>query len=313
MPGLWNREWLNANSQRAYPLFEEATATDVTGSFVLPQDFLLELYLPVHAGLAVQPENFFIRSISVFATGYNVSIGYDDGTTDPPVVATAVVAKSAHVEYDSYALPGSGDFDDVIGKVVIGNTDAIDRQPSGQYFFDPAGGRLDPDCARPMIRGVSSIAVVNGSESSSRLYGDFEFVSGNNMQISVVSVGQVNQIRWDAIDGAGLTENCACEEDIGPPIRTINRIPPNPDGDFTLIGNPCLDLQGIANGINLIDKCSQPCCGCAELEKLTQELDQFGNQAVTLQNFMSRLQQEVYSMRDNLLASRLNSSGCSTC
>jgi hypothetical protein len=313
MPAYWNQEWLNQNSQRAYPLAEDATRRDLSNSFTLPDDFLLELYIPVHAGLDVQPDRFFIRSVSVFATGYNVAIGYDSGTGDPPIVATAVVARSTHQEYTSYVLPGAGDFDDILGNVTIGSLTEIDRQPAGRYFFDFAGGKLDPDCIRPMIRGVSSITVVNGNERSPRLYRDFEFISGNNMQISVVSIGDVNQIRWDAIEGVGLTENCACEENTGLPIRTINHIPPAPDGNFTLIGNPCIQLDNIANGIKLIDRCSQPCCGCSELEKLTRELDQFGNQGTTLQSFLDRLQREVYSMRDNLLGSRLNSTGCSTC
>jgi hypothetical protein len=313
MPGIWNQEFLNMNSQRAYPLFESATRRDLTGTFTLPDDFLLALHLPVHAGLDVDPERFFIRSVSVFAGGYNVAIGYDDGSDDPPVAATAVVARDTHREYDSYALPGAGDFDDILGKIALGGTAGIDLQPAGRYLFDRAGGQLDPDCVRPIIRGVSSISVVNGNERSPRLYGDFEFVSGTNMQISVVSAGDINQIRWDAIDGAGLTEDCACEENIGPPIRTINNIPPTPDGNFTLIGNACLEVLEAGNGLRLNDKCSQPCCGCPELEKLTRELAQFGDQAATLQAFTDRLQKEVYTMRDSLMASRLNSSGCSTC
>jgi hypothetical protein len=313
MPGIWDQEFLNQNSQRAYPLAEDATRVDESGSFTLPDDFLLELYLPVHAGIDVQPERFFLRSVASYAAGYNVAIGYDDGSGDPPVVATAVIARDAHREYDPYILPGTGDFDDVRGVAVIGRTDEIDRQPSGRYFFAFAAGKLDPDCVRTIIRGVSSLTVVNGTERSPRLYGDIELISGTNVQISVVSAGTVNQIRFDAIEGAGLTENCACEEAIGPPIRTINRIAPRADGDFTLLGNNCLELAVIGNGLKLDDRCSQPCCGCVELEKLTRELDQFGNEAVTLRSFMDRLQREVYSMRDNLLGSRLNSQGCSTC
>jgi hypothetical protein len=313
MPGIWNQEWLNQNSQRAYPLAEDATRRDESGSFTLPDDFLLGLYIPVHAGLDVLPDRFFVRSVSVFATGYNVAVAYDDGTSSPPIVATAVVARSSHREYDSYVLPGSGDFDDIVGKVVVGRTDAIDLQPSGRYFFGFSGGKLDPDCVRPMIRGVSSITVVNGGERSPRLYGDFEFSSGSNMQISVISIGSVNQIRWDAIEGAGLIENCACEDDIGPPIRTINHVPPKADGDFTLVGNACLELETVGNGLKLNDKCSEPCCGCVELEKLTRELSQFGDQATTLRGFVDRLKREVDTMRDNLMGSRLNSTGCSTC
>jgi hypothetical protein len=311
MTGIWNQEWLNMNSQRAYPLAEDATRLDESGTFLLPDDFLLELYLPVHAGLDVRPDRFFVRSVAVYPTGCNVAIGYD--ADELRVVASAVIARTSHREYDSYALPGSGDFDDTLGKVVIGRFDSIDAQPSGQFFFTFDGGKLDPDCIRPIIRGVSSITVVNGGERSPRLYGDFEFIAGTNTRISVVNVGIVNQIRWDAIDGAGLTETCACEDAPGPPIRTIDNIPPDANGNFTIVGDECLQLEPIGNGLKLNDRCSQPCCGCVELEKLTRELDRFGDEATTLRTFVTRLQVEFSSMQNVILASRLNLSGCSSC
>jgi hypothetical protein len=137
MTGIWNQEWLNMNSQRAYPLAEDATRLDESGTFLLPDDFLLELYLPVHAGLDVRPDRFFVRSVAVYPTGCNVAIGYD--ADELRVVASAVIARTSHREYDSYALPGSGDFDDTLGKVVIGRFDSIDAQPSGQ--LDHGGQR----------------------------------------------------------------------------------------------------------------------------------------------------------------------------
>jgi hypothetical protein len=312
MPGIWNQEWLNQNSQRAYPLSELATRVDGSGIFTLPDDFLLGLYIPVHSGLAVDPTRFYLHSVAVYATGYSVAVGYNDDAGGV-VVGSATIAKATHREYDAYAIPGVGDFDDIVGYAVVGSVASIDLQPPGQYFFGPAGGVLEPDCIRPMIRWVGSITVVNGNESSPRIYGDIQLVAGDNMQITVGGIGDAGQIRFDAIDGAGLTEVCACTEDLAPPIRTINNVPPAANGDFILLGNDCLKIDPAGNGLRLSDECSQPCCGCAELEALTRELDQFGSAATTLQNFLNALKTEVDTQRDVILSSRLNTGGCVTC
>jgi hypothetical protein len=312
--GIWNLEWLNHNSQRSYPLAEDATKRDITDSFVLPDDFILGLYFPVHAGLDVDADRFFIRSVAVFATGYNVSLAYDDGSSDPPVVASAIVSRTGHQSGASYALPGIGDFDDSAGKIVIGRTDSIDLQPSGQFFFDYAGGKLDSDAIRPMIRALQSIRVLNNGELSPPIYGDVYLVAGRNFQITVAQVAdQPAEIRFEAVDGAGLTEQCACEGEVGPPITTINGIRPRPDGDFELVGNQCLAIDPMGNGLRLRDTCSSPCCGCDELERITRELEFLGNAEATLQGFVTRLDGEMAQFSQVILGSRLNDAGCEQC
>lgn len=307
----WNLQWLNHNSQRAYPLYEGATRTDQTGSFKIPDSLILSLYLPVHAGLDVQPDKFFVRSVAIFAVGLNVSIGYDDGTADPPLVATAVIPFSTHKEYQSYAMPGAGDFDDTIGKIVIGATTDLASLPPGQYLFTPDSGRLDSDCVRPMIRGISSITLVNSTERSSRLYGDIELVAGSNMRLTPQTVGGQQQIRFDAISGEGLNDECVCDGDVDAPcIKTINGIGPTPAGDFTILGSNCIDPQDLANGIKFVDTCSDPCCGCAELEAVTRDLEKFGESATTLNNYLTRLEGQVTTMSMTVLGSRLNDRGC---
>ena len=51
----WNLEFLNHNAQRSYPLTADATKQDLTGSFVIPDDFLVGLDLrprePVGTGV----------------------------------------------------------------------------------------------------------------------------------------------------------------------------------------------------------------------------------------------------------------------
>ena len=307
----WNLGWLNHNSQRAYPLTDFATKADITGSISLPDDFLLSLYFPVHAGLDVNPSSFFLRALTIFGNGFNISLGYDDGSSDPPIVATATVNASQHEEFDSYDLSGVDDYADCTGKVVIGSLESINTQPPGRYFFDFAGGSLEVDCIRPMLRAVSSLTITNGTDDSERLYGDFRLVAGANQRITYSVVDDVVYIRFDAISGEGTVEDCACEGDTsGPCIQRINGIPPTADGNFTLQGDDCLEITGIANGLQLGDKCSHPCCGCPELEALTRELELLQQGSRGIDNFLARLQREVSQMQTSVLGSRLSDRGC---
>jgi hypothetical protein len=313
-PGVWNLEWLNENSQRSYPLTEEATKTDITQEFELPDDFLLALYFPVHAGEDVQPGNFFLYKLAIFGTGFNIVIGYDNGTSTPVTVASAIIARATHTEYLSYALPGQGDFDDSVGRLVIGRLNSIDALAPGQYEFAYEDGQLEIDAIRPMIRGVQGLVLLNGTDRSDRLYGDIELQAGNNIKLTPVLVtGENPVVRIDAIDGEGLSDDCVCDDESeAPAIRTINGIPPTAAGDFTLQGDTCIEIQAITNGVKLVDKCSEPCCDCEDLQALTQELITLGDAATTYRGFTNRLQEEVTQMSQVVLGSLLSDQGCIT-
>lgn len=312
--GVWNVQWLNQNSQRSYPLADWATAQDRTGTIKLPDNFIVALYFPVHAGVDVQPENFFIKQVLIVPTGYNIAIAYND-EDELPIVASVNIDRSTHTENRSYALPGSGNFDDSIGKIVIGKLETVDELPTGVYKFDFQGGALEVDCIRPMVRGISSLTVVNGQDRSERIYGDVELVAGNNMRIIANQVGTAApEIVFNAIEGEGLNEECACDEEgEGPCIRFINGIPPLPDGNFRMVGDECIDIAPITNGLQLSDQCSQPCCGCEELDALTRQIDRFADGVLTLQNFASNLGSEVTQMSQIVLGSRLSDQGCIEC
>lgn len=307
----WNVEFLNLNSQRAYPLTETATRKDITGSFTLPDDFLLGLYFPVHPGLNIDPTRFFLYKLGIFGGGFTIAIGYQEGESDPEVVAAAVVSIAGHTEYRSYAMPGQGDFDDCVGgKLVLGKLDGIANVPAGQYTFDYAGGALEVDCIRPYIRYVSSFAVSNNGELSDRLYGDIVFQAGSNIRLTAIP-GDIPTIRIDAISGEGLTAECICDDErSGTPIKTINGIEPTTSGDFELQGDTCLTLVPLANGLQLKDECSQPCCGCPETQALQSQIAVLVDAETTVRAFISRLEAEWASFTNAVLGSRLMDSGC---
>jgi len=306
---VYNVEWLDQNARRRFPLADDADGVDTTGGFALPTDLILELDLPVHSGLDVEPGQFFIYSILVSSIGLTVTMAYQPTGDDPVIVAVAAVPRSTHVRGKAYNFLGVGDFADTAGVIVIGSLDTLESQPVGLFTFEFAAGRLDPFSVRPMIRGVTGVVVNNGGEESDLLTGDIELVAGSNIRLT--ATGQ--QIRIDAISGEGLTDDCECNDGVpANPITSINGVT-TLDNNFTLIGTECIQFEPIEGGLRVTDVCAQPCCGYAELERLTAELERLRGESNLLSTYVDRLQNSVTSMELTVLGSRLTDRACNTC
>lgn len=311
--GNWNLQFLNHNSQRSYPLTERATKTDTSGTIRVPDSFILSLYFPVHSGLNISPEKFYLKSLLLTSTGYTITLGYDDGASYPDV-ATVTVPRVTHVANRAYALAGIDDFVDSVGHVAIGRLDEVDALPPGLYVFAPAAGELEVDAIRPMIRGVQRLRIANGNELSAPIYGDVVLTAGANMRLAVTTNGNGETvITFSAISGANLNANCDCQvPETGACIRCINGVC-SEDGNFTLNQGECMDISATSGGLLFSDTCAKPCCGCTELEALSTQIDRFADGVTTLQNFVTRLSSEVTQMSMVVLGSRLGDSGCNTC
>ncbi len=310
----WNVTWLNHNAGRSYPLANDATKQDVSDTFKLPDDLIVGLYLAVPLAQIVDPAAFFLKTLLVLPSSIKIEIGYYNGSSNI-TVATAAVLRSAHTFGDSYSLRGVGDFYDAGGHVVLGHFANLDLQPAGSWQFELADGRLEPDVVRPQLRGITSIRVANGTSVGEPLTGDIILRPGRNFRIvPLLVVGEDPVLQFDAIEGEGLNEECVCEDGTptSEPIRTISKIKPTADGNFTLEGSDCVELTAITNGLQIRNTCSEPCCGCKELRVVTESLEQFGRQATTLQNFLVSLEAQVTQMNSSVLGSRLNDRTCLT-
>jgi hypothetical protein len=306
----WNIEWLNHNSQRNYPLADTASGLSVTQDFKIPDSFLVELDLPVPAGLSIDPSRFFIKQIGSYANGYSLAVGYQPTSGTPLTVATALIPKATHQLNTRYALGGFDTFDSVLGKVVIGSLVDINKQPSGIWEFSFEDTRLDPDTIRPILRGVSSIQLVNGLQKTEKLYGPIELIAGTNTQlVAITQPGEPTQIKINFIEGEGSVNECACipETAVFEPIRTINGKQPF-NNNITIIGSDCIEVVPIENGIQLKNTCANPCCNCPELEAVTRELERLQTEANTVKTVTQKLAVSVETMDKIVLASRIGSS-----
>jgi len=270
-----NLEWLNQNSLRSYPLADDATSLDVTSSFTLPNDLIVDMVWPVNIELTLNPSGFFISNVSVFAHGVTITVSYTDGSTTQ-TMGVASISVAGHTPNASYYISGQGNFLGSVGLITIGRLDTI-LQYSGSYDFTLTGTRILGTCIRPDIRGVKSVQVVNESETTERLYGNIKFESGQNMRISVQDNGSETVIRFDALVSADLNETCGCVNATtsGPPIRTINGVGPNSSGELSILQGSCFDIAPADsdNMLKMDNTCSQPCCGSEELATVRTDME----------------------------------------
>ena len=298
---LWNIEWLNENANRRYPVSEAATLQDVSGTFTIPNDFIVDMIWPIHSDPSIDPTLFHIASIGIFGQGVTVSIGYN-GT----IIANMSVNASSFERNTTYALQGIGNFFDTVGSIIIGNLDNI-MKSAGSYVFDVNGARLVPAVIRPDVRGVSALYILNGEDQSGPIQGDVVFQAGTNFNLAYVAgpLGEPDRIVLNAISGSGLNETCSCKEGAALPcINTINQIPPDENGNFTLLGDDCLALHGIAAGIQLTDSCSKPCCDCTELNITLQAAQYLASEVFKMETMISELTASMAVLQTNLLASK---------
>jgi len=287
-----NLEWLNQNSLRAYPLADDASSTDVSGSFRLPTDLVVDLMWPVNIELALNPSGFFISNVSVFAHGVTITFSYTDGSTTQ-TMGVASVPVAGHNPNASYYVSGQGNFAGSVGLVTIGRLDTI-LESGGSFDFNLTGTRILGTCIRPDIRGVKSLQVVNESETTERLYGNIKLESGQNVRISVQDNGSEQVIRFDALVSEGLNEVCGCtnERTVGPPIRTINGVGPNSSGELSVVQGSCFDIApaDTDNMLQISNTCSQPCCGSNELEIVRGDLEALNQDARAILRLVQNLE-----------------------
>lgn len=291
-------EWLNSNSLRNYPFKEDMVLNPTVGG-LLATEIRIPNYLLVDFVITI-PGNatnrLYLNTLAIVGNLLTFVFHDESGVQ----VAIVTVDRSTHTTNQAYTVAGSGAYDDTIGRLVVGDLSQLDTDMAeGQYTFTLATAELEPCTIRPALRGVQSIAIESDGIASDRQYGHLKFLAGSNVRLTYLSA--YNTIRVDAISGEGLNQVCPCEATMAETniVRTVNGIAIE---DVVIEGDgQCVDVKLSGNKVVISDTCSTPCCGCPELEFLTESMKVLDATLSNLETYSAKLAERINTFVTNYI------------
>lgn len=301
-----NVDWLNQNALRNYPILDGASRASA-GSAVLPNGLIVDLSMPVPIG-SVEPGELFIQKVYGFSAGVVVALA---SIRDPSItLASASVFLDQHTANKSYPLVGSDSLSGVTGRITIGTQEALASTALGQFDFTstPLNTVLVASVTRPLLRGLTGIVVQDSSGAvSDVLTGNVRIQAGTNVTVTADTNTNSVVINSGLTAASSTEEECGCndsQEATQAPITSINGVFPDQNGNFTLAGFDCTEFKTIANGLQIVDNCTSPCCGCEQLTAVQNALQSVENSYTGLQEAAEQLRSRL----DNLAHAMANAS-----
>ena len=305
MPGFSFPEYLSANAGRAYPLSEFGARADVTGTVVLPDALLVDARLNVTPGyvLGAGAGTFFVSRVELTATAVTLTLSFLPAAAGsaPRVLAVVSVDPRGTDFGDDAAFQGQDPDAAVTGTLTFGDLPGVLSQLTGGYDFGVTQCALEADVVSVGQPAVTFLELFNGATPVGTFDGALQLIAGRNVFFTRLSP---TSVRVDVADGINVTTADACAGALpaGTPIRTINGVAPDANGNFALVGDECITVNTAAGEIDLEDVCSKSCCGCTELASLVTAQQQVEAQVVALQAQLLQYQQSAAAMSANLLA-----------
>jgi hypothetical protein len=284
VPTITNPNWYDLNADRAYPFLDTASRQATGSGFIIPDDLIVDLKLS--APTSLDPTRFFVSQLQAFGTGLLIYIAVD-GVGDVALAAIPLLAGPEYQAFRVAPLPGQA----VSGTIVIGGAGAVVGAGLTTEAFAFAATPLIPTIVLPSQGGVTSLTLRDSAGVEVRLTGDVVLTEGDNATITIT--GQTVEV---GMASGVVIDPCGCPDPAGtgrPVIRTINGVGPDGNGDITIDVDGCPELTPATNGLRLIDRCAQPCCGDAEIAALVNSIQDIDRFLADLAGRASRLENGV--------------------
>lgn len=291
MADTFQAEWLNQNSLRNYPFLENVQRRPVfqNGSVVdelaIPNYLITDFVMTVGSDVS---NALYLRKLAIVGDSITFVIGSGD-----TIAASVFVDTTQHTTNKGYVFSGLNEYEDARGCLVVGDVERLRNDiPDGVYNFTESETRFEYRCVRPMIRSVSSMRIYDPltEHYTKKMYGDIRLVAGDNISLKYDEAH--NSIVINADSNEGYNDVCECGQHTQ--VLSINGISVN---DITLIGDDCVSVTKEGHTLKISDKCSKPCCGCAELDfintkivQLNTAINKLDNYSVTLGTRLTELQ-----------------------
>jgi hypothetical protein len=84
--------------------------------------------------------------------------------------------------------------------------------------------------------------------------------------------------------GTTTAEDCGCNQTEAerPPVRSINGVLPDSDGNILIVGSTNLEITKDDNGLSIDDRTTTPCCECDQVDQLYAALQAVEREATQL-------------------------------
>jgi len=302
MPSFMD-EWRNANAHRQFPLDDGASGESASpAGFRVPQSLMVDLRLDVPHD--ADPGEFAVTRIVVAGASATVYVSYMEST--PFVIGSFTLVPGIfgnEVQMDGAATDDQS-WRGLSGVMASGFLDEALKFP-GDWTFTPGSANINPACVRNGPAGVRALVV-----DDEALYGSVVLRAGDNIDIART---------WDAVNGRHvLTFSAASpagslvinnDQDLldalvarfGEPVRTINGIPPDEDGEFKILGADCVDVSPGAGSVTISNPCATPCCDQEEyLGALYEALNDLNARYARLLQFEEALTESVNMMQNKI-------------
>lgn len=294
-----NIEWLNQNAGRAYPFQEDMGRVPYDPNGTALTQARLPNYVIVDMVFTV-PGTGEAR-VYLGQTTYvgNILTLVFRETLASTIIAALTVDIGAHTANKAYPVSGTGDWEDARGWVVLGDLRRLVQDlPEGVYSYPASETLLEARVVRPALRGIRSLRISNNGNVSGLLYNHVKLLAGENIRL-VVDEGN-NGVWIHAAPNSGYKAPCPCDSVTQDNIvRTINGIAIE---DVQFVGDgECVSVRTVGNRIIISDQCSEPCCGCPELDYLNSTTKILETSLSRLEAYAEKLNERLNTFVTNYI------------
>lgn len=301
-------DWISFRAQQSYPLADDASGLSVTGN-PLPPSFILDIQLLLPSkyndNLAGQ---IYISSLQDQGDCYGVSFAYNGidfavctGISKELQYTTSIASRTyiiASTMKDSQTLETYPWMNAVTGTLCAGVTS---NYSGGDLTFALTGTKLHGACIHFMSgQVVQAIQIGN-----TLLTGLVTLQAGSGVKISAVNNNTIKiQVDNNYLDLQWNSNIAQYWADFGgTPIKTINGVYPDENGNITIQAQDCVQLTNLPNGIAISNPCAKPCCNTdTAAENLNTSIKILQEQHKTFRDYWINLSNVINYMQASLSA-----------
>ena len=311
-------DWINTRAAQSYPLAQTASGLDKNGN-KLPDSFLLDLQLLLPSKYDQDLSGaFYISSIQDRSSTFTIVISYhpqnapSDASQDIQCAICSGISKRLTItsnitertyvivplQTDVQLLQENPWLNKITGNLCAGNTATY---VGGSLFFLHSGSAIHSSCIKFMA-GDHLQGIQVGDKF---LTGVVQFVAGQGITFTVqentvkISIDQpALQNKWNTIVTSYFADNY---NQPLTPIKTINGCLPDSNGNITITGLQCVEVQNLTHGITIKNTCARPCCTVdSSLQNLQASLKIMEQQQQILRDYYINMSTVVNYMQANL-------------